>query len=767
MRTAPLAVVILMGVLPAARSAPPEQAVFVGKPLTHWVGLLNDDNPLIREEAVAVLGEVGEPAREALPALLPLLKATDGRLRVRAAIAVWRIERQSKNVLPVLMLALRDTDLESRLLAIRLLEQMGTAAVPAAPALVVLLDDDEITTRGRASTALRQMAVDAIPALLDGLKARGPVGRFQCVQLLHTFSRTDKKVGDALAERMKDDDKKVRLEAARTLLLSVPHRKAVVAALTEAAKDSDPVYRRTAVSNVFTVVPRPRELLEVFVGLLDDPDPQVAASAVQAVWEFTNDAKRVTPAISRLLQEEDNVRRFMALNTLRQMGPAALPCLPALLHGPTTDTAVVGDIVRNIGPEALPHLLDACTGNRNAQTRLKAVAGLGHAGPDALPQLMRLMSDANVNIRNMAVRSVGFIGPKASEALPTLVKFARDEDPGFRSAALGSIGRLGVEAKLAVPILLESLKDKNNTVRHSAVSALAMVPLDAKTALPALDAAIKATPEAFFRLPAVQLRLRLDPDAAPLIPVIADLLNDATSQQQIIGTLGQMGPTVRSALPALMEFAQNGKAAAYSQLQLITAMGQIDPEGKTIAPALIKLVRDRDRQVRMAALVALGRTGQECDVTPVLAELRSNDVVSRQQLHSALRRLGPKATGATPTLLELVRAPDSPDRLEAAETLCKVAPEQIEVGKRILLDALGEGKTAKLEVARGLLSVEGTNARALKVFEEARGRPALPGADRAGTRGLQAQRSGAARQTVPQGQGDWNPPRGHPRALEA
>ena len=88
-------------------------------------------------------------------------------------------------------------------------------------------------------------------------------------------------MSDALAERLKDEDKKVRLEAARTLLLSVPHRKAVVAALAEAAKDADPLHRRWAVASVFMVSPRPRELLEVFAGLLDDPDSQVAGNAAQ------------------------------------------------------------------------------------------------------------------------------------------------------------------------------------------------------------------------------------------------------------------------------------------------------------------------------------------------------------------------------------------------------------------------------------------------------------------------------------------------------
>src|SRR5437588_36210 len=118
MRTAPLACVVLLSVLPGAARAAADQPVFAGKPLDHWVGLLKSDNPLLREEALAVLGEMGAPAREALPALRPLLQEKDATLRLRAAVAVWKIERQSKDVLPVLTDALRDTNRERRLLAL-------------------------------------------------------------------------------------------------------------------------------------------------------------------------------------------------------------------------------------------------------------------------------------------------------------------------------------------------------------------------------------------------------------------------------------------------------------------------------------------------------------------------------------------------------------------------------------------------------------------------------------------------------------------------
>ena len=159
--------------------------------------------------------------------------------------------------------------------------------------------------------------------------------------------------------------------------------------------------------------------------------------------------------------------------------------------------------------------------------------------------------------------------------------------------------------------------------------------------------------------------------------VLSEMLNEMGYQQQTITILSQLGPKARAAAP----LADGIHSRREARLVLTPATDRYPrpdrSRGKTIAPALVKLVRDPDRGVRTASLAALAKIGQECDVTPALADLRTNDFFQRQALHRALRQLGPKAKGATPALLELVRGPDGPIRLEAAETLGKVAPEHL------------------------------------------------------------------------------------------
>jgi HEAT repeat protein len=697
----------------------PDDPAFAGKPLSHWVGLLHDDSVLVREEAAAVLAEMGPAAKDALPELLPLLKAEAPAVRLRAAVAIWKIGRDTKAVLPVLQDALKEGHRGRRALSLQALTQMGGTALETAPILIAFLDDATPQERGIAGMALRQMGAEAIPAITHGLKRTSPEARRECVSLLSQFVNQNAKVTETVAERLKDEDKRVRLEAARALMAAAKYRKDVAAVLADALKDSDLAHRRTASAMVFMMSPRPKEFLEVFVGLLDDPDAQIAGNAANAVWELTRDAKRVTPTLRRVLRDPTFNGHFAAMMALQQMGPAAIDCLPALLNSPRTDPNSLGVIVKQIGPTALPDLLGMVNSNADVMLRRKAVEVLGNAGPDALPRLLTLANDSHVMVREAALRSIGAVGPEAKEALPLLMRAARDDNGAMRMAAISSIGKLGAEAKTAAPLLLDALKDQFVGTRYVAIDALAAVPVDAKTALPALDAALKEEKPSTFHFKVVQLRLKLDPDPAPVLPVLGELLRDFGSQSQVIVLLGQLGPKARDVLPRIIEVAQDARVSPYTRAQVVATMLRVDPEGTMAGPALVKLVGDGDRGVRLAALGAVAQLGQECDVGPIVPELKTADFSNRRSAHQALRQLGPKARGATPVLLEIVRGPAGPYSLEAAETLCKVAPDHREIGKKLLLDNLGEGPTAKLDVARAILTADAGNERALAVFKEA------------------------------------------------
>src|SRR5947209_13078193 len=82
-----------------------------GKPLSQWVHGLEDPAESVRRETVEALTQIG-PVAQISPATLPglheLFKDKDAKLRLAAAIAIWRIARQGDTPAQVLSELLKD-----------------------------------------------------------------------------------------------------------------------------------------------------------------------------------------------------------------------------------------------------------------------------------------------------------------------------------------------------------------------------------------------------------------------------------------------------------------------------------------------------------------------------------------------------------------------------------------------------------------------------------------------------------------------------------
>ena len=113
---------ILAGLAAGCGKPPPPTAG--GKPVSHWVQVLQGPDVRARKKAVARLGNVGTADPAAVPALANALKDPDARVRAEAALALLKI---------------------------------GPAATEAAPALAEARNDPDATVRSRAAAALDRM----------------------------------------------------------------------------------------------------------------------------------------------------------------------------------------------------------------------------------------------------------------------------------------------------------------------------------------------------------------------------------------------------------------------------------------------------------------------------------------------------------------------------------------------------------------------------------------------------------------------------------
>jgi HEAT repeat protein len=117
-------------------------------------------NEVVRENAFFVLKGLGPKGSPAIPALIELLKSTDGNLRIRAGVLLKDLGAEA---VPALLKALKDKNNQP---AFEVLSQMVGLLKPAVPELMNLLKgSSEPRVRLCAVRLLGMIGRDARPAL--------------------------------------------------------------------------------------------------------------------------------------------------------------------------------------------------------------------------------------------------------------------------------------------------------------------------------------------------------------------------------------------------------------------------------------------------------------------------------------------------------------------------------------------------------------------------------------------------------------------------
>jgi len=122
--------------------------------------------------------------------------------------------------------------------------------------------------------------------------------------------------------------------------------------------------------------------------------------------------------------------------------------------------------------------------NLEAQT---AFWKLGDTAAGAVPDLIR-MYDAHPDPSSRASILFVFrwIGPKAKEAIPVLLRAMTNASEDVRLNAAGALGKIHADAARAVPALIIGLSDPSTMVRQNAILGLRQFGAEARPAVPAL-----------------------------------------------------------------------------------------------------------------------------------------------------------------------------------------------------------------------------------------------------------------------------------------
>ena len=310
-----------------------------------------------------------------------------------------------------------------------------------------------------------------------------------------------------------------------------PPARGAAEALIAALADEDATVRRLARDSLYDIKPGKDVALPLFVKMLNNASHADAAAAVRTLAEAGEEA---VPILIEALNDKE--ASYWACLALSEIGPPAAAAVPKL-----------GTVLESDEPET-------------RMEALEALAAIGAASQPLAGKIAeRLSKDDAQSVRYAAAYALGSIGDKKT-ALPALTQALDDKDEFLRVAAAWAIVRLmeneqsaGLEK--AVKIIVDGMASDDPRVRQVAARAMGDPDLPIEVLAPAFRKVLQGVkdPEklmeivdglaslgakvvpscirsleekAPLRYYAMQLLIRVSPDAAPAVPALSMTLAD-------------------------------------------------------------------------------------------------------------------------------------------------------------------------------------------------------------------------------------------------
>jgi len=303
---------------------------------------LKDMDPEIRLQFAAVLGELGENAAGALPALNAALKDEDLQVRRTAALSITQIDpKQIAGAVKVLAEGLTDDAPEVREHLATVLGNLRAEALEAAAPLAKLMKDEVESVRLASAVALLQ---------IQGAKAEG--------------------AAEIVNQLLTTGDPTTRANHVWNLIAVGEAALPTLPGLTKLLKDEDVPLRRAAAFAVGQLqgLEKSKEALGVLLEVFDDPDADTRASVISWMENFKPPVP--TELIGALMKaaknkEEDvSVRRMAAYVVCRLQGlEKSKDALAVLIEGfrhpdPTTRADFIS-MMAHFAPPVPEELIEA------------------------------------------------------------------------------------------------------------------------------------------------------------------------------------------------------------------------------------------------------------------------------------------------------------------------------------------------------------------------------------------------------------------------
>jgi HEAT repeat protein len=226
----------------------------------------------------------------------------------------------------------------------------------------------------------------ALNAALDGMKHPDPMVRRVSTEIVSGLAVPS--TTDALVGALQDVDLDVRISALKGLArLQASSALLDVAALLSTPQ---PELRAQAVDTLRALTPYPHGLNALLAGMLNDQEPQVQVRAIVALLSV--DASHSSRSLLRMMSMLGDVdQRVLALNALAEVGdPNALILFTTELndeHAPIPVRCAAASALASCGPQAIPELKKVLAVEQFS-LKTNAASALGRIGEAALPAVL-------------------------------------------------------------------------------------------------------------------------------------------------------------------------------------------------------------------------------------------------------------------------------------------------------------------------------------------------------------------------------------------
>ena len=495
--------------------------------------------------------------------------------------------------------------------------------------------------------------------------------------------------------------------------------------------------------------------LPVIVEMLNDPDPIVATQAAAAIGLIRTDDDRAVEAISKddaemyqsaatalvgkMIHPDGRVRRasLRALKSLKVEPAVLVPMVNQQLANADPQMLMPAlNTLADMGAAAVPFLMESL---KNPKARYWATVALTEIGPAAAPAIALLTKavageeagEAGSEERMQAILALAAIGkPAAGPADPAataeLVKAMESSDESLRCAAAFALGRM--RAKTADKALEKATGDSDLFLASIAAWARACIDPTNKSLVEKAVAALQAN-----------LKSEKPNVRSGSISALSDLTDElgpageALLADQFVGLLSDLDPGVQSSAGAALVRLGAGSVAALQKsladpqvrMHAMEVLAAIGPLAKPAMAAMIQSLSDSDPAFQGDAMMAIAAMGADADAAvPELEKIIAVEGGEPGLLYSAayaLGRIGPASKPAAARLLQLTQSKDEMLATVAVWAALKIEPQDqslIATAVPLLRRALrGDQELVRLEAAVALGDIGPAAGTAIPLLE--------------------------------------------------